>query len=70
MANILISGEFGATGPDELRGWLQQHGTLAETREVALEYGRKAIAALDTLPVSPERDALALAPSFITDRDY
>jgi octaprenyl-diphosphate synthase len=70
IANVLRTGEFEATKPDGVRAWLEHHQALSRSREVAESYGQRAVAALSSLAPSPERDALALAPSYITERDY
>jgi octaprenyl-diphosphate synthase len=70
IAEVLASGEFRATDPAELRAWLDEHHVLERSREVAADYGRRAVAALEALPAGPERDALVVAPSYIIDREY
>jgi octaprenyl-diphosphate synthase len=69
VEDVLERGEFRRTSPEELRGLLDRHGVLAETRAVAEEYGDRAVAALVGLPAGPERDALAEAPRFVIDRE-
>ncbi len=70
LADVVASGEFRATEPAEIRAWLDEHQVLQRSREIAGEYGRRAVDSLAALPPSPERDALALAPSYIIDREY
>jgi octaprenyl-diphosphate synthase len=70
VADILASGEFRGTSEEQLRGLLQRHRVVEETREVASEFARQAVAALAGLPPGPELDALAVAPRFLVDRDY
>jgi octaprenyl-diphosphate synthase len=70
VADVLSSGEFRAAGPKELRSWLDQHGIIERCRAVASEHGRHAVAAIDGLPPTPERDALAAAPGYIINREY
>jgi octaprenyl-diphosphate synthase len=70
LAEVVASGEFRAAGETELRAWLDHHDVLHRAREIAAEHGRRAVAALATLPPSPERDALAAAPEYIIDREY
>jgi len=53
---------------ERLRGQLEATGSLAATRDVARGYGERAAAALDALPPSRERDALAAAPLLMLDR--
>jgi octaprenyl-diphosphate synthase len=70
VADVVASGEFRATEPAELRAWLDEHQVLQRSREIAAEYGRRAVEALVALPASPERDALAIAPGYIIEREY
>jgi octaprenyl-diphosphate synthase len=70
VAAVLAAGEFTAVSAAELRAWLDEHGIVEACRAVAAEHGRSAVAALAGLPPSPERDALAVAPGYIVDREY
>jgi octaprenyl-diphosphate synthase len=70
VADVVATGEFRATEPAELRQWLDDHQALQRSREIASEYGQRAVAALATLPPGPERDALSVAPGYIIDREY
>lgn len=70
LADVVASGEFRETEPAELRAWLDEHGIIERSREIAAEHGRRAVAALADLPATPERDALAVAPGYIIDREY
>jgi octaprenyl-diphosphate synthase len=70
VAEVLSSGDFRAAGPEELRSWLDQHGIIERCRAVATEHGRRAVAAIGGLPPTPERDALAVAPGYIINREY
>ena len=56
VADVLSSGEFRATGPEELRSWLDQHGIIEQCRAVATEHGRRAGAAIAGLPATSEHD--------------
>lgn len=70
VEQVLDTGELDEETAAELRGLLDRHGVLDETRAVAAEYARRAVAALAPLPASPERDALAAAPQFLVERDF
>ena len=70
IAEVLSSGEFRAAATDELRSWLDEHGIIEACRDVATEHGRRAVAAIGALPSTPERDALAVAPGYIINREY
>jgi octaprenyl-diphosphate synthase len=70
VEHVLASGELDEATAGGLRELLDRHGVLDETRAVAADYARRAIAALAALPEGPERDALAAAPQFLVDRDY
>ena len=47
----------------------QQSGALSEARERAAEFAGSARDALEVLPPSQYRDALAALPTFILERD-
>jgi len=70
IEQVMADGTFKGASPEQLRELLDRHDVLAEVRAVAHEFGRRAVAALDTLPAAPERDLLAAAPSLLIDRDY
>jgi len=70
ISEVLASGEFRAASAEELRSWLDQHGILDQCRAVATAHGERAVAAIDSLPDSPERTALTVAPSFIVGREF
>jgi octaprenyl-diphosphate synthase len=70
VERVLADGRFDDVSPEELREWLEAHDILVSTRQLATDYGRRAIAALAVLPPGPERDALEAAPLFLTERDH
>ncbi len=70
LEEILATGQFRETSPDQLRDLLERHRAVEESREAANEFARLAVAALDDLPKGPELDALTAAPRFVIDRDY
>ena len=69
IEQVMTDGTLKAASLARLRELIDRHDVLAEVRSVAREYGRLAVAALDALPASPERDLLAAAPAFVIDRD-
>jgi len=70
VEEVLDTGVLDDETSADLRGLLDRHGVLDETRAVAAEYARRAVAALAPLPAGPEREALAAAPQFLVDRDF
>lgn len=70
IGRVVAEGAFDAISPDELRRLLDEHGVIEEVRTLAGVYGERATAALASLPASPERDSLALAPELIARRDH
>ncbi|MEW6336386.1 MAG: polyprenyl synthetase family protein [Acidobacteriota bacterium] len=70
VERVMTTGRFDDTSPETLRGLLERHGTLIATRDAAREFGRQAVAALEALPASPQRDFLESAPALLVERDY
>jgi octaprenyl-diphosphate synthase len=70
ISDALTTGALSADHELELRALLEHHGVLDETKEIGRTYGVAASEALAQLPPSPERDALALAPGFVLDRQH
>jgi octaprenyl-diphosphate synthase len=69
VERVLASGEMGPPTLAALRELLDRHDAVAQSRQLAEEYGRRAVAALSLLPACIERDALAAAPRYVLERD-
>ncbi|MGE5236095.1 MAG: polyprenyl synthetase family protein [Acidobacteriota bacterium] len=69
VERVLREGSFDDVAPEELRAWLETHHVLTEIRQLAADYGRRAVEELDALPAGPEREALQAAPLFLIERD-
>jgi octaprenyl-diphosphate synthase len=70
IEDALVSGPSGAAAKEELRSLLERHGAVAQARDAAETFGRRAVEALAGLPDGPELQALALAPRFVIDRHF
>jgi octaprenyl-diphosphate synthase len=70
VARVVSTGELGESAANDLRAMLRRHGALREALAVAGEHGRTAVAALDPLPATREREALNAAPAFLLQREY
>lgn len=70
VAHVVATAELGESEAEQLRDMLRRHGTLDRALATAAEHGRMAVAALDTLPPTRERDALIAAPAFLLQREY
>jgi octaprenyl-diphosphate synthase len=70
VSGVLASGDFGDGTPEALRAMLERHGAVEAARAVAGDFGRRAVAALASLPPGPDVEALAAAPRFVTEREF
>ncbi len=70
LERALSAGDLDGTSPELLRKMLERYGAVEESRRIAGEFGRRAVAALSDLPPGPELEALAVAPRFVVERDY
>lgn len=70
IERVLATRELGGGDEQHLRALLDRHGVITAARELAAVHGRQAADSLATLPSSPERDALELAPSFVLNREF
>jgi len=70
VEHVLATGEHDSASPDDLRRLLDRHDAVGESRRLADEFGRRAVAALAGLPAGPEREALAAAPRYVIDREF
>jgi octaprenyl-diphosphate synthase len=69
VQSVMREGAYNAITRARLVAAAQQSGALAEARARANEFAESACAALEALPASPYRDALAALPTFILERD-
>jgi octaprenyl-diphosphate synthase len=70
VERVLLNGDLPDADPESLRTLLDRLGVVDEAREIADEFGRRAIAAISELPPGPELDALAAAPRFVVEREF
>jgi octaprenyl-diphosphate synthase len=69
VRSVMRDGAYNAVPRSRLVAAAEQSGALAEARARAAEFAESARGALETLPPSPYRDALAALPTFILERD-
>ncbi|MDT7605318.1 MAG: octaprenyl-diphosphate synthase [Acidobacteriota bacterium] len=69
IQSVMREGAYNATTRAQLVAAAEQAGALEEARTRATEFAESARAALEVLPPSQYRDALAALPTFILDRD-
>jgi octaprenyl-diphosphate synthase len=69
VQSVMREGAYKAIPRARLVAEAQQSGALDEARARANEFAESASAALESLPPSPYRDALAALPTFILERD-
>ncbi len=68
VERVMATGQFRDASPDELRAWLDEAGYLLQARQVAEAYGQHALAALQHLPETTERQVLGAAVDFVLNR--
>lgn len=68
LRGVAETGEFVEISADEVLEMVRTSGVLAEVRELAVEYSRKAQNSIAKLPACEERESLALACELLVDR--
>jgi octaprenyl-diphosphate synthase len=70
VEEIVTGKSFGRHLPSEIAAIASRHGTIAETLEIARDYGERARTAIRMFDPSPARDALEQAIDFVLQRSY
>ncbi|HUP48858.1 MAG TPA: polyprenyl synthetase family protein [Thermoanaerobaculia bacterium] len=69
IARVAGAKAFDSVEPAEVIEIVRTHGAVEETRQIARDYAQRARAALEPFPLSPAREALAMALDFVLERD-
>jgi octaprenyl-diphosphate synthase len=69
VQSVMREGAYNTITRSRLVSAAEQSGALAEARARADEFAESAVGALEALPPSRHRDALAALPTFILERD-